>query len=108
MQQYDVRCIIVRGKGFDDIPMDEIRIGDRVKMRKTHPCGSDEWKVIRIGADIKIKCIGCGRIVMMQRADFIKRRKAILELGPVSEADSLMEIARAYQENEMNREENLQ
>lgn len=51
--------------------MEEIRMGDVVKMRKTHPCGSDEWTVIRIGADVKIKCLGCGRIVMMERADFI-------------------------------------
>ena len=69
--------------------MDEIRLGDKVKMRKTHPCGSDEWCVIRIGADIKIKCQGCGRIVMMERADFIKRRKKVLEQGPVPEAETL-------------------
>ena len=69
--------------------MEEIRLGDKVKMRKTHPCGSDEWSVIRIGADIKIKCLGCGRIVMMERADFVKRRKKVLVQGPVSEADTL-------------------
>lgn len=55
--------------------MEEIRLGDIVQMRKTHPCGSDRWTVIRIGADIKIKCLGCDRIVMMERADFVKRRK---------------------------------
>ena len=69
--------------------MEEIRLGDKVKMRKTHPCGSDEWSVIRIGADIKIKYLGCGRIVMMERADFVKRRKKVLVQGPVSEADTL-------------------
>ena len=73
--------------------MDEIRLGDRVRMRKTHPCGSDEWTVIRIGADIKIKCLGCGRIVMMERADFLKRRKKVLEQGPVPEADTLRAMA---------------
>ena len=55
--------------------MDEIRLGDRVRMRKTHPCGSDEWTVIRIGADIKIKCLGCGRIVMLPRQDFERAAK---------------------------------
>lgn len=55
--------------------MEEIRLGDIVQMRKTPPCGSDRWTVIRIGADIKIKCLGCDRIVMMERADFVKRRK---------------------------------
>ena len=69
--------------------MEEIRLGDRVKMRKTHPCGSDEWSVIRIGADIKIKCLGCGRIVMMERADFVKRCKKVIEQGPVSEEETL-------------------
>ena len=69
--------------------VEEIRLGDKVKMRKTHPCGSDEWTVIRIGADIKIKCLGCSRIVMMERADFIKRRKKVLEQGAVPEEETL-------------------
>ena len=56
-----------------------LNIGDRVKMRKTHPCGSDEWTVTRVGADIKIRCHGCGRVVMMERPDFEKRVKKILE-----------------------------
>ncbi len=74
--------------------MDEIRLGDTVQMRKTHPCGSEQWSVIRIGADIKIKCLGCGRIVMMDRADFVKRRKKVLVQGPVPEADTLRELCR--------------
>lgn len=56
-----------------------LSIGDKVKMRKTHPCGSDEWIVTRVGADIKIRCCGCGRIVMMDRPEFEKRIKKILE-----------------------------
>lgn len=58
--------------------MDSISLGDLVQMRKTHPCGSDQWVVIRVGADIKIKCTGCGRIVMMDRSQFLKRRKKVL------------------------------
>ena len=53
-------------------------IGDKVITKKKHPCGSDVWTVIRVGADIKIRCSGCGRIVMMDRADFIKRMKKVL------------------------------
>ena len=53
-------------------------LGDLVQMRKTHPCGSDKWTVIRVGADIKIRCSGCSRIVMMDRADFMKRMKKII------------------------------
>ena len=56
----------------------EIRIGDVIQTRKPHPCGSSEWTVTRTGADIKIRCSGCSRIVMMDRADFMKRMKKIL------------------------------
>lgn len=62
--------------------MEEIRLGDVVQMRKAHPCGSDQWTVIRTGADIKIKCTGCNRIVMMDRPTFLKRRKKLLSPGP--------------------------
>ena len=58
--------------------MEELLLGDLVQMRNTHPCGSDKWTVIRVGADIKIRCSGCGRIVMMDRADFTKRMKKVL------------------------------
>ena len=60
----------------------EIRLGDGVLTRKQHPCGSSEWTVIRTGADIKIRCSGCGRIVMMDRETFLKRRKKVLSQGP--------------------------
>ncbi len=62
--------------------VEEIRIGDVVRMKKAHPCGSDVWTVTRIGADIKIRCSGCDRLVMMDRETFLKRRKALLEQGP--------------------------
>lgn len=60
----------------------EIRLGDVVQTRKQHPCGSSEWTVIRTGADIKIRCTGCDRIVMMDRETFLKRRKKTLRQGP--------------------------
>ena len=58
--------------------MEEVLLGDLVQMRKTHPCGSDEWIVTRVGADIKIRCTGCDRVVMMDRPDFEKRVKKII------------------------------
>ena len=58
--------------------VDELLLGDLVQMRKTHPCGSDKWTVIRVGADIKIRCSVCGRIVMMDREDFTKRMKKVI------------------------------
>ena len=56
----------------------DIQLGDNVKMKKMHPCGSDIWTVTRVGADIKIKCSGCERVVMLNRPDFEKRVKKIL------------------------------
>lgn len=56
----------------------DIRLGDLVQMKKPHPCGSLTWTVTRVGADIKIKCEGCGRVVMLDRAIFEKRLKKIL------------------------------
>ena len=60
----------------------EIRIGDLIQTRKPHPCGSSEWTVIRTGADVKIRCSGCSRIVMLTREEFLKRRKKLLRQGP--------------------------
>lgn len=56
----------------------DIRLGDVIRTRKPHPCGTDTWVVIRTGADIKIKCQGCGRIVMLDREVFLRKRKATL------------------------------
>ncbi|GAA0178208.1 DUF951 domain-containing protein [Clostridium sediminicola] len=59
--------------------MKEFNIGDIVETKKTHPCGSNEWEVIRLGADIKMKCVGCGRIVMLPRSKFEKRVKKVVK-----------------------------
>ncbi len=55
------------------------QVGDIVKMKKSHPCGSDKWEVTRTGMDFRIKCLGCGRQVMLTRPDFVKSVKSILE-----------------------------
>lgn len=54
-------------------------IGDIVEMKKQHPCGSKNWEVIRVGADIKIKCCICDRIVMLDRNKFEKGVKKIIK-----------------------------
>jgi len=56
----------------------EYNLGDIVQMKKGHPCGSIQWEVIRLGADIKIKCCGCNRIVMLPRSKFDKDVKKII------------------------------
>lgn len=53
-------------------------LGDIVEMKKQHPCGSNQFEIIRVGADIKIKCIGCGRIVMIPRGKFKKEAKRVV------------------------------
>ncbi len=55
----------------------EIHVGDVATMRKTHPCGSQQWEVYRIGADIGIKCLGCGRRVMLPRRKFERAVKRL-------------------------------
>jgi len=72
----------------------DIRLGDTVRMRKAHPCGSLDWVVTRTGADIKIRCLGCGRVVMLERPSFEKRLKKVIKRetedadeGRESEAD---------------------
>ena len=62
--------------------VEEIRVGDVVMMKKQHPCGSSTWTVTRTGTDIKMRCEGCGRVVMLDRDTFLKRRKRLLEQGP--------------------------
>ncbi len=56
-------------------------LGDVVQTRKAHPCGSDTWEVVRLGADIRIKCQECGRQVLLPRRKFEKSVKKILQRG---------------------------
>lgn len=56
----------------------EIKVGDVVQLKKKHPCGSDQWQVIRVGIDIGIKCQKCNRRVFLERGVFERRVKAIL------------------------------
>jgi hypothetical protein len=56
----------------------QFALGDVVLMKKPHACGANEWTIVRVGADVKIKCGRCGRIVMMDRADFVRMGKKIL------------------------------
>lgn len=58
--------------------IENFSLGDIVEMKKQHPCGSSEFEIIRVGADIKIKCTGCGRIVMIPRGKFKKEAKKIV------------------------------
>ena len=54
-------------------------IGTKVVMKKPHPCGTNLWEITRVGADIKIKCINCGRQIMLPRLEFNRKIKKIIE-----------------------------
>lgn len=54
------------------------KIGTKVTMKKQHPCGANEWEIIRLGADIKIKCLNCNRALFMPRIEFNKKIKKII------------------------------
>lgn len=53
-------------------------VGTKVVMKKPHPCGTNEWEIVRLGADIKIQCCNCKRIVMLSRIDFDKKIKKVI------------------------------
>lgn len=56
----------------------EVHLGDVVRLRKKHPCGSDEWEIVRLGADIGLVCRGCRRRVLLPRGEFNKQLRIIL------------------------------
>jgi hypothetical protein len=64
----------------------ELRLGDRITLRKAHPCGSHEWSVVRLGADIGLVCAGCRHRILLDRLDVERRYTGHLEHGPESAA----------------------
>jgi hypothetical protein len=59
-------------------PAAKVAVGDTVRMRKPHPCGSYEWRVVRTGADIGMRCLKCEHRVNLTRAEFEKRFKSFV------------------------------
>ncbi len=59
----------------------EYNLGNLVVMKKGHPCGENLWEIIKMGADIRIKCTKCGRIVLIPRVEFNKKIKKVIEKG---------------------------
>ena len=55
----------------------DIQVGNIIKLKKKHPCGSFEWEVLRSGADFRLKCVGCGHQIMIARTALEKNVKAI-------------------------------
>ncbi len=64
-----------------DQPVVAFRLGDVVRLRKTHPCGGRDWRVDRLGADIGLRCLGCGRHVLLERRLLERRLAAFVSRG---------------------------
>ena len=65
----------------------DYQLHDIVQMRKQHPCRKSlEWEIVRVGVDIKIKCLGCGNIIMLERPDFEKKMKKIIRKAEANES----------------------
>jgi hypothetical protein len=62
------------------MPM-KLEIGDIVRLRKQHPCGGFEWEITRVGADIGLRCLTCGRRVLLPRSKVEKRIKTVVSVG---------------------------
>ena len=56
---------------------DRFAVGDVIRMKKPHPCGSHEWEILRVGADFRLKCVGCGHQIMVPRTLVEKNTKEI-------------------------------
>jgi hypothetical protein len=65
-----------------------LQIGDRLRLRKQHPCGSYDWEVVRLGADIGLRCEKCRRRVLLPRSEVERRTKQILPHLDKAQADS--------------------
>jgi len=59
--------------------MYHFQLGQIVKLKKGHPCGENRWKIIRLGMDVRIKCMKCGRSILLPRTRFEKKVKEIME-----------------------------
>ena len=59
--------------------MDKYEVGDVVRLKKQHPCGSSAWEILRVGEDFRLKCLGCGHQIMIARKLLEKNVKEIIE-----------------------------
>jgi len=68
----------MKKKKGDNMTLD-YKLGSIVIMKKQHPCGTNKWEIIRVGADIKIKCLECNRTIMLPRVEFNKKVKKVID-----------------------------
>lgn len=63
----------------------EFGLNDVVQMKKQHPCGENKWKIIRMGMDVRVKCLGCERSVLIPRNEFSKKVKKVILKAEIEE-----------------------
>ena len=73
------------------LPMTDVRMADVIRMQRPHPCGGTDWEVVRVGADVGLRCLTCDHRVLMERAVLRRRAKAYVSRGP--ELDPAIERA---------------
>ena len=61
--------------------IESFALGDKVILKKPHACGENLWEIVRVGADVKLKCTACGRVVMLDRLEFLRRAKKLMPAG---------------------------
>ncbi len=66
----------------------EYHVGDIVKLKKAHPCGSQEWEILRVGADFRLKCLGCGHQIMISRKLVEKNTRGLRGAAEAGEEDT--------------------
>ena len=80
-------CIVKRQKAELTMAPMHLELGDRLQLRKPHPCGNYDWVVVRLGADIGLSCEKCGRRVLLPRSEVERRTKQVLPRLDKTDAD---------------------
>ena len=76
------------GEWYNPNVLQDLGLGDIVRLRKPHPCGGYEWRVVRLGADIGLECLTCGRRVLLERRALKNRAKAIIKKAEDAESSN--------------------
>ena len=66
---------------YNHLMLPDLHLGDILRLRKPHPCGGYEWKVVRLGADIGLECLTCNRRILLPRRELSRRLKAVVQAG---------------------------
>jgi hypothetical protein len=74
------------------VPPIELRLGDVLRLRKPHPCGSSDFEVVRLGADIGLRCVGCGRRILLARSVLERRIERFVSRAPEPETPTDLDL----------------